>query len=114
MSANDMLRNPLAKKKPLTKAPRDEHPAERLPATTPTQPSAPAAAAPAVASTNRVGPNRVRKSFYLPADTAEELTQAASRIHHASGGRVSKAEAAGALIQFGLRNLPEVHKHLQV
>lgn len=113
MAANDMLRNPLAKTKPLSKAPRDEHPTERTPpAPSPTDSSAPVT--PAATSTNRVGPNRVRKSFYLPADTAEELAQAASRIHHTSGGRVSKAEAAGALIQFGLRNISEVHKHLQV
>ena len=113
MAGNDMLRNPLAKAKPLAKAPRTEHPEEPVVASTP-EPTGPGDSQPAITSSNRLGPNRIRKSFYLPTDTAEALATSAARIHHQSAGRVSKAEAAGAIIRFGLNNMRDVHNYLQV
>lgn len=107
MPDKDILPNPLTKRLP--KAPRDSHPGE------PAAVASDAATLTSAASTsNRVGPNRVRKSLYLPADIARELSEAANRIHHQSNGRISKAEAAGALIKFGLTNMAAVHKHLQL
>ncbi len=110
MPANDMLRNPLSKAKPLAKAPRTEHPGEPTPLPLPVE----EVKSRTGTSVNRLGPNRVRKSFYLPTDVADDLAQAANRIHHESTGRISKAEAAGALIRFGLNNLTSVYKHLQM
>ncbi|MDQ2851736.1 MAG: hypothetical protein M3Y49_13600 [Actinomycetota bacterium] len=104
MPDKDILPNPLVKRLP--KAPRDSHPGEPTPTASTTTPAA--------SNSNRVGPNRVRKSLYLPADIAQELSEAANRIHHQSNGRISKAEAAGALIKFGLTNLTAVHKHLHI
>ena len=110
MPTNDMLRNPLGKAKPLAKAPRAEHPGEPA---TPLLPVEVVESRPGT-SVNRLGPNRVRKSFYLPTDVADDLTRAANRIHHESTGRISKAEAAGALIRLGLNNLPSVYEYLQM
>lgn len=108
MPDKDILPNPLGKRLP--KAPRDTHPGEPVAVAS----DAPTTLAPAASTSNRAGPNRVRKSLYLPADIAHELSEAANRIHHQSNGRISKAEAAGALIQFGLTNMAAVHKHLQL
>lgn len=107
MPDKDILPNPLVKR--LLKAPRDSHPGE--PAAITPEPSPPT---PTASPSNRVGPNRVRKSLYLPADIAGELSEAANRIHHQSNGRISKAEAAGALIMFGLTNMDAVRNHLQL
>ena len=43
-----------------------------------------------------------RRSWFLPREIADELSAAASRLHHASQGRVPKSEALAALIQAGL------------
>lgn len=107
MADKDILPNPLVKRLP--KAPRNSHPGE--PMATSSDASTPS---PVASTSNRVGPNRVRKSLYLPADVAHELSEAANRIHHRSNGRISKAEAAGALIKFGLTNMAAVHNHLQI
>jgi len=103
----DILPNPLVKRLP--KAPRDSHPGEPMATASDASTTTPAAS-----NSNRVGPNRVRKSLYLPADIAQELSEAANRIHHQSNGRISKAEAAGALIKFGLTNLAAVRKYLHI
>lgn len=106
MPDRDILPNPLVKRLP--KAPRDSHPGEPVAIASDAATSTPAS------NSNRVGPNRVRKSLYLPADIARELSEAANRIHHQSNGRISKAEAAGALIMFGLTNIDTVHNYLQL
>ena len=109
--ANEMLKNPLDKtSKALRKAPRAEHPGEP----TAVVPPATADVSSGQGSANRLGPNRVRKSFYLPTDTAEELAAGASRLHHQSAGRISKAEAAGAIIRFGLEHMADVRDFLQM
>lgn len=107
MPDKDILPNPLVKRLP--KAPRDSHPGEPMATASDASTRTPAAS-----TSNRVGPNRVRKSLYLPADIAHELSEAANRIHHQSNGRISKAEAAGALIKFGLTNMAAVHNYLQL
>lgn len=87
------------------KAPRGGHPSRPVPAPEST---------PQPAGANRVGPNRVRKSMYLPADTAQRLGDLMDQVHHDSRGAVSKAEAAGALIRLGLTNLDLVYTELGV
>ena len=106
MPNKDILPNPLMKRLP--KAPRTSHPGEPIAASETSTTSPPASIS------NRVGPNRVRKSLYLPADIAHELSEAANRIHHQSNGRITKAEATGALIKFGLTNMAAVHNYLQI
>lgn len=109
MGSNKLLPSPIKLAEPLTKAPRSEHPSE------PTEAFPPAAAQPSRGTaTNRLGPNRVRKSFYLPTDIAEDLTETANRIHHLSNGRISKAEAAGTIIRTGLDNITLVYELLDV
>lgn len=102
MPGHDMLPSPLAKKS-LTKAPRGGHPSE------PHAEAAAATARTATSAANRVGPNRVRKSLYLPTDIADRLSELAAQIHFDSRGRISKAEAAGELIRFGLENVTDVY-----
>lgn len=103
----ELLPNPMARRT-LTKASRQAHPGEPVtsPNPTPETPHRPASTG------NRLGPNRVRKSLYLPADVAATLEAEVNRIHHASQGRVSKAAAAGAIIRNGLDHLDEVEQGL--
>lgn len=130
-SNGELLPSPLRAKK----APRDRHPSEpsaaSAPSTdTPTTPTPAAAAAagaagvtqvtpaatppPPPASSSRVGPNRVRKSLYMAADVAQELTTLTDAIHYDSRGAISKADAAGELIRRGLTHVDEVYKALGV
>lgn len=106
MADRILLPNPLSGR---AKAPRDGHPSQPAVAETPRNPTP----RPAVGS-NRLGPNRVRKSMYLPADTAQRLSELMDQVHHDSRGAVSKAEAAGALIRLGLVNLDLVYAELGV
>lgn len=102
----DLLPNPI-NRRVLSKATRAGHPTDP-----PT--AGPAGDSPAPRpSQNRVGPNRVRKSLYLPADIAESLSTEANRIHHASQGKISKAEAAGEIIRAGLAHLDDVEHFLR-
>lgn len=105
MAGQEMLPSPLAKKA-LSKAPRGGHPSEPH-----AEPPADVAGPPAP-SANRVGPNRVRKSLYLPTDIADRLSELSAQIHFDSRGRISKAEAAGELIRFGLENVTDVYDRL--
>lgn len=104
--AEDLLPNPLTRRT-LSKAARSLHPNDPTEPAAP-QPAATAPAAPRTTTQNRVGPNRVRKSLYLPADIAQALSAEANRIHHASQGQISKADAAGAIIRKGLDHPDEV------
>jgi len=108
-----ILPNPLGKKPP--KAPRNAHPGEPTTASATTVSGVPLRrTASNSTTTNRVGPNRVRKSLYLPADIAHELTELTGQIHWDSRGKVSKAEAAGELIRLGLANVGAVFQRLGV
>jgi len=108
-----ILPNPLEKKPP--KAPRSAHPGEPTTASaTPVSGVPLTQTASNSTTTNRVGPNRVRKSLYLPADIAHELTELTGQIHWDSRGKVSKAEAAGELIRLGLTNVGAVYQRLGV
>lgn len=127
-SNGELLPSPLRAKK----APRDRHPSEPSAAsapstdtpTTPTPADAGAAGVtqvtpaatppPPPASSSRVGPNRVRKSLYMAADVAQELTTLTDAIHYDSRGAISKADAAGELIRRGLTHVDEVYKALDV
>jgi hypothetical protein len=53
-----------------------------------------------------------RRSWLLPTEVAEALTAAADRIHHGSGGKISKSAAQAALISAGLRHENEVTQAL--
>lgn len=53
-------------------------------------------------------PVMTRLSWLLPTEVAEALTAAADRIHHGSGGRISKSAAQAALIRAGLDREAEV------
>ena len=101
--AEDLLPNPLTRR-PLNKAARTLHPNDPIDGTPPTT----VAVSPRTSTQNRVGPNRVRKSLYLPADIAAALSAEANRIHHTSQGQISKADAAGAIIRKGLDHPDEV------
>jgi hypothetical protein len=107
MAAREMLPSPLAKRS-LAKAPRGGHPSD------PHSGSEAEAERPSTLATNRVGPNRVRKSLYLPTDIANRLSELTAQIHFDSRGRISKAEAAGELIRFGIENLDEIYIRLQL
>lgn len=69
------------------------------------QPAAERSARSAAATTTR-------RSWLLPRDVADELSAAASQIHHSSGGTISKTTALGALIRGGLENAERVTAEL--
>lgn len=65
------------------------------------------------ATTGHGGPSATtRRSWLLPREVAEEFAAAADRIHHASGGRVSKSQAQAALMQAGTEREAEITKKL--
>lgn len=70
-----------------------------------TQPAAERSAASSTATTTR-------RSWLLPREVADELSAAASQIHHGSGGTISKTTALGALIRGGLDNVERVTTEL--
>lgn len=70
---------------------------EEMPATTPETARRPAASSP-----------KTRRSWLLPTDVAEAFAAAADRIHHGSGGRVSKSAAQAAIISAGLAHEAEI------
>lgn len=108
----DLLPNPMARRT-LPKASRTTHPGEREADAAAGESALPTPVRPG-SSSNRVGPNRVRKSLYLPTDAATALEAEVNRIHHSSQGRVSKADAAGAIIRAGLDHLNDVNQALQL
>ncbi|MGH3095570.1 MAG: hypothetical protein ACRDMV_06165 [Streptosporangiales bacterium] len=57
-------------------------------------------------------PAKTRRSWLLPTDVADGLSAAADRIHHGSGGAVSKSDAQAALIRAGLAHESEIAAQL--
>ncbi len=62
---------------------------------------------------NRLGPGKVRASFYMSKDVADQLAAEVGRIHHGSGGRFTKAEVLDQVALVGLRHLDEVQDRLE-
>ena len=54
-----------------------------------------------------------RRSFYLPAATADALAQAANDLHYASHGAILKHVVLDAVIRAGLAHLPDLAQQLQ-
>jgi len=109
--SGDLLPNPLRK------AARSGHPA------TPSLMSVPAPAVPAEPdrsggvghrSTSRVGPGRVRRSYYLPTAAAAAFNEAIDQLHYDSRGAVSKADAAASILRAGLNHLDDVRRDLKL
>ncbi len=63
-------------------------------------------------STRSSAATTTRRSWLLPRDVADELSAAASQIHHSSGGTISKTTALGALLRGGLDNAERVTAEL--
>lgn len=64
-------------------------------------------------ATGPAGPSTsTRRSWLLPREIADDFAAAADRIHHASGGRISKSQAQAALMQAGTEREAEVTKKL--
>ncbi len=57
-------------------------------------------------------PAMTRRSWLLPTEVGAEFAEAANRIHHGSGGRISKSEAQAALIRAGLQHEAEIAQQL--
>ncbi|MER7015857.1 hypothetical protein ABT324_30855 [Saccharopolyspora sp. NPDC000359] len=74
------------------------------------EPTAPDHSAKPARSTS--GPAQTRRSWLLPVDVAEAFAAAAARIHHGSGGTISKSEAQAALMQAGIDAEAEVTRRL--
>ncbi len=58
------------------------------------------------------GSTSTRRSWLLPREVADNFAAAADRIHHASGGRISKSQAQAALMQAGTERETEVTQKL--
>lgn len=58
-------------------------------------------------------PSKTRRSWLLPTDVADALSEAAERIHYDSRGIISKSEAQAAIIRAGLNHLGEAEASLQ-
>lgn len=54
--------------------------------------------------------NGTTRSWYLPHDVAEDLSEACDEIYHDLRGRQDKSEILGALIRVGLNNVDRVRK----
>jgi hypothetical protein len=102
---------------PLRKAPRGGHPA------TPTLTSVPTPRERAAEvldgavphrSGSRVGPGRVRRSYYLPTAAAEAFNEAIDQLHYDSRGAISKADAAAGILRAGIAHLDEARRDLGV
>ena len=51
---------------------------------------------------------KTRRSWLLPVELVDAFAAAADRLHHGSGGRISKSEAQAAIIRAGLAHEPEI------
>jgi hypothetical protein len=54
--------------------------------------------------------NGTTRSWYLPHDVAEDLSETCDEIYHDLRGRQDKSEILGALIRVGLNNVDRVRK----
>lgn len=77
-----------------------------------TEPEPGAAPPPARPAHSASGPERTRRSWLLPVDVANEFAAAAARIHHASGGAVSKSDAQAALLRAAIASEDQVAREL--
>lgn len=107
--SGDLLPNPLRK------AARTGHPATPSLVSVPAVPTEPdSTGGVGHRSTSRVGPGRVRRSYYLPTAAAEAFNEAIDQLHYDSRGAVSKAEAAASILRAGLNHLDDVRRDLRL
>ncbi|MBW4722457.1 hypothetical protein [Saccharothrix obliqua] len=71
--------------------------------------AAPVAEKPAKPKSSRRA-NGTTRSWYLPHDVAEDLSETCDEIYHDLRGRQDKSEILGALIRVGLNNVDRVRK----
>lgn len=94
-------------------APEQEKPAEKpapAAAPVPEPPTEPVAEKPAEKPKSSRRANGTTRSWYLPHDVAEDLSETCDEIYHDLRGRQDKSEILGALIRVGLNNVDRVRK----